>query len=172
MLKDLSAPPDLITVELAWATLSAQLIALASGRSMPVGYSVRNDPIVPLTTVKLIATAVASAGTCAATETVATPPCPSAWIGLAAARGSSTRTGAIGTSTEASLGVPRACAANRPPPPNVMAKAAPAAAHRDRHTSIFIARPAFPDPTMRSLRATRSAVVLSTLGRHPNRRHE
>src|SRR4051794_6284013 len=106
MLNDLSAP-NLITVELAWATLSAQLIALASGRTMPVGYSVRNDPIVPLTTVKLIAAAVASAGTCAATDTVATPPWPSAWIGLAASRVSSTRTGAIGTSTEASLGVPR-----------------------------------------------------------------
>src|SRR3954471_20609457 len=131
-LNDLPAP-SLITIEFAWATLSDQLIALASGRSMPVGYRVRNEPIVPLTTVRLIAAAVASAGTCAATETVATPPCPRAWIGLAASRVSSTRSGAIGTSTEASLGLPIACTANRPPPPNVIAKAAPAAAHRDRH---------------------------------------
>src|SRR4051794_8996726 len=145
MSKDLFVP-SLITVEFAWATLSAQLIALASGRSVPVGYSVKNDPIVPLTTVKLIAAAVASAGTCAASETVATPPWPSAWIGLAASRVSSTRKGAIGTSTEASLELPRACTANRPPPPNVMANAAPAAAHRDRHTSIFMYPTSFPGP--------------------------
>src|SRR3954463_489448 len=146
MLNDLSAPPNLITVELAWATLSAQLIALASGRSMPVGYSVRNDPIVPLTTVRLIAAAVASAGTCAATETVATPPCPSAWIGLAASRVSSTRRGAIGTSTEASLGLPMASTANRPPPPKWRDRGPPAAAHRDRQTSIFIDPTIFPGP--------------------------
>src|SRR3954466_13828390 len=124
MSKDLFVP-SLITVELAWATLSDQLIALARGRLVAFGYSGKDDPTVPLTTVRLIAAAVASAGTSAATETVATPPWLSAWIGLAASRVSSTRRGAIGTSTEASLGVPRACAANRPPPPNVMAKAAP-----------------------------------------------
>src|SRR3954470_2946235 len=170
MLKDLSEP-NLITVELAWATLSAQLIALASGRSMPVGYSVKNDPIVPLTTVKLMAAAVASAGTCAATDTVATPPCPSAWIGLAASRVSSTRRGAIGTSTEASLGLPMACTANRPPPPNVMARAAPTAAHRDRHTSIFMRPDSFPDPTLRSFRGTRSVVAVTYL-RDPGERRQ
>src|SRR4051812_6178448 len=171
MSKDLSVP-SLITVELAWATLSDQLIALASGRFVPVGYSVRNEPIVPLTTVKLIAAAVASAGTCAASDTVATPPWPSAWIGLAASRVSSTRRGPTGTSTEASLEFPIACTANRPPPPNVMANAAPAAAHRDRQTSIFIDPTIFPDPDLESLRATRSVVLLTTLISHPNTRQE
>src|SRR4029078_13065117 len=146
-----------MTVRLSCAPLPDQLIALANGRSMPVGYSVRNEPTVPLTTVRLIAAAVASAGTFAATDKVTVPPWPRAWIGLAASRVSSTRTGAIGTSTEPSPELPMAWAANRPPPPNVMASAAPAAhhlnvcagaspaaAHLDRHTSIFISQPVLP----------------------------
>ena len=59
-------------------------------------------------------------------------------MALEASRVSRTRTGTTGTSREASPALPIADAANSPPPPNVMATAAPAAAHRDRHTSSFM----------------------------------
>ena len=75
MLNDFSVP-SLTTVELAWARLSAQLIELANGLSVPVGNSVRNEPSVPLTTVRLIDAAVASAGTASTNDNVSTPPEP------------------------------------------------------------------------------------------------
>ena len=73
MSNDLSVP-SLTTVELACARPSAQLIELASGFSVPVGNSVRNEPMVPLTTVRLIDAAVASAGTSSTNDRVSSPP--------------------------------------------------------------------------------------------------
>src|SRR5258706_16078335 len=54
--------PILTIALLATAPADSQLIDDVVVRNSPVGYSVRNEPSVPSTTVRLIAAAVASAG--------------------------------------------------------------------------------------------------------------
>ena len=120
--------------------------------ALPVGKSVRNEPAVPFTTVRLIDAAVASAGTLPASDNVTTPPALSVWIVLAASRVSRTRTGTTGTSEDASPGFPRADAAKSPPPPSEMAIAAPAAAQRERQASTFMIKSPSEAPSRAVLR--------------------